>query len=334
MFIPTLSIAIPTWNRASVLDKSLSQLLPQIDLFKNQIELIVSDNCSTDNTDAIIKKHKNEFKEVNFIHFKQTENTGYYGNFKKCKELASGKFFWLLSDNEFVNDGVIEIIIKTIHERNEINSIHLAEWDNFSKKFIFYKPQFKASFVTNDELITNAGYKLTLISSVIFTNDQTNNQNIFNDFKGNSFLGFALFMDSLKVNGTSVIINGLSLISYPTQISFNVFQSFTKDMRQCLDYAMKKGILNNEIENNLVNSFIYNLIQHHYLIYKIEGKIYGLNMGPLDKIDTLLESYFKKYVGYDKYLAPIRFSSINKLKLIRYRKRVFKKFKKLYTKLN
>ena len=58
---PLLSITIPTWNRAPILEIALSQLLPQLIEFKDSIELIISDNCSTDNTSEVINKFKLKF---------------------------------------------------------------------------------------------------------------------------------------------------------------------------------------------------------------------------------------------------------------------------------
>ena len=47
---PLLTIAIPTYNGGNTIQNLLDLLLPQC---SDEIEVIISDNCSTDGTDMI-----------------------------------------------------------------------------------------------------------------------------------------------------------------------------------------------------------------------------------------------------------------------------------------
>ena len=70
-----VTIAIPTYNRAdNYLKQALSSALVQT--YRN-IEIIVSDNCSTDNTESVVKN----FKDSRIRYFKQKKNIGPYKNF-------------------------------------------------------------------------------------------------------------------------------------------------------------------------------------------------------------------------------------------------------------
>ena len=54
---PLLSICIPTYNRGNILDKALENIereLRTIDI--NEIELIIYNNCTSDNTESVIYK--------------------------------------------------------------------------------------------------------------------------------------------------------------------------------------------------------------------------------------------------------------------------------------
>ncbi|MCV9927426.1 glycosyltransferase family 2 protein [Flavobacterium sp. LS1R49] len=69
-----LSICIPTYNRAEVLDDTLNKLFSNPDFNGDLIEVLVSDNCSTDNTAEVVAKYplvqyyRNEenVKDINF----------------------------------------------------------------------------------------------------------------------------------------------------------------------------------------------------------------------------------------------------------------------------
>jgi len=324
---PLLSISIPTWNRASILEIALSQLLPQLIEFKDCIELIISDNCSTDNTSEVINNFKLKFKSLNIIHFTQQQNTGYYGNFKKCKELANGCFFWLLSDNEFINNGLISTIISLIKNNEDISSLHLVDWENYSDEKSFKNVNYRWEKVSNGDLITLAGYKLTLISAVIFKNYKSNDTSIFEKFKGNSFLGFVLFLDSLSTNDKSIMLYSNSLISKYSKVSFNVFDSFTKDMKKCVDYGLEKKVLNPNTEENLMNSIIENLTKHHYASYRINGTLYGIHVGSIESLNANLKIYLSKYSKYHTSLLPLINSSRVEIILRHFFKKIYKKLK-------
>lgn len=61
---PLLSIAIPTYNRASVLTLCLDTILAQADPFGEEIEILVSNNASTDQTAAIIQDYVKHYPRL------------------------------------------------------------------------------------------------------------------------------------------------------------------------------------------------------------------------------------------------------------------------------
>jgi len=115
-----LTIAIPTFNRADRLDKSLSDLLEQIIRSENQqiLSVFVSNNGSTDTTDEIIDKHSEIFKKNNISFFSHTfsENRGFDANVLNCYRKADSEYAWFLSDDDNVIDNAINSIIDNIHK--------------------------------------------------------------------------------------------------------------------------------------------------------------------------------------------------------------------------
>ena len=92
---PILSICIPTYNRADVLDLCLTSIV-QNKAFSEEIEVVISDNNSTDNTSSIALKYIEKYQNV--FYNRNSQNIGAEKNFIKVLELANGKFKKLHND--------------------------------------------------------------------------------------------------------------------------------------------------------------------------------------------------------------------------------------------
>jgi glycosyltransferase involved in cell wall biosynthesis len=92
-----LSICWVTYNDSSELSTSLSRLRESFLLGKpmglNRAEVIISDNCSTDDTQVLIQKETSSLP-VTLLSFLQQRNLGFRGNLEFCAQAASGE--WVL----------------------------------------------------------------------------------------------------------------------------------------------------------------------------------------------------------------------------------------------
>lgn len=107
-----ISIAIPTFNRAKELEANLKILCSEISDFEvNNVEIIVSDNCSEDNTNEVCKNYINK---PYFSYYKQSSNIGGDKNFLWLYQNASGRYILLLSDDDRLLTGQLKHICETI----------------------------------------------------------------------------------------------------------------------------------------------------------------------------------------------------------------------------
>ena len=105
---PLLTIAIPTYNRAWCLKDLLSALADQVK-DEPRIELIISDNASTDETPLLVKDFVAEGHRVRCL--RNAENIGSDANFVQCFEQARGKYVWLFSDDDIIIPGALAKIL-------------------------------------------------------------------------------------------------------------------------------------------------------------------------------------------------------------------------------
>ena len=108
---PILSICIPTYNRGDLLGNTLSCITSD-PLFKdtNDIQIVISDNCSTDSTEQVCQKYVRDFpQKIKYIRQEKTIFAPY--NIYGVLDYADGKFLKMHNDNMlFVNDGLHKLI--------------------------------------------------------------------------------------------------------------------------------------------------------------------------------------------------------------------------------
>lgn len=114
---PLVTIAIPTYNRANrFLKQAIGCALNQT--YQN-IEIIVSDNCSTDNTEMVVKN----CKDPRIRYFRHRKNIGANNNFNFCLEEAKGAYFLLLQDDDLIDADFIETCLRKVNCRTDVGLI-------------------------------------------------------------------------------------------------------------------------------------------------------------------------------------------------------------------
>ena len=105
--MPLVTVGIPTYNRASGLERTLQCILGQS---YDNLEIIVSDNCSTDiNVLSLLKKYAAQDDRVTF--FVQGKNLSIVPNFQFLLDKASGDYFMWAADDDFWDSNFIEVCV-------------------------------------------------------------------------------------------------------------------------------------------------------------------------------------------------------------------------------
>ena len=117
--VPIVSITIPTYNRAYLLKETLVALFSQIDedQLYDQVEVVVCDNASLDNTAEVVNFYISQNKYI-IIYNKNEENLGVIKNILKTVELSNGTFWMLYGDDDLVAQGALKKIIGGFIDNN------------------------------------------------------------------------------------------------------------------------------------------------------------------------------------------------------------------------
>lgn len=126
-----ISICIPQYERINLLLKSLKIIENQT---YDDIEIVVSDDCSKDNTEEEIKKLQKSYRYPIILSVNE-KNTGYDRNYRKCIELATGDYAFVIgNDDTLLKDDDIEYLVNFLCENNypEIGYCNYVEDKNKS----------------------------------------------------------------------------------------------------------------------------------------------------------------------------------------------------------
>ena len=110
-----LSIVIPSYNDA----KNIPLAIASANQIKYVNEIIVIDDCSTDNTECLVKEISADFRKVKY--FKNSVNRGSGLSFLKGLEKIQNKYVLMLnSDDFFVPEAIERLFEYTINNRLDL----------------------------------------------------------------------------------------------------------------------------------------------------------------------------------------------------------------------
>lgn len=151
-----LSICIPTYNRASYLSNTLAQLTREaVFQHTDDIEIIISDNCSDDNTEDVCKYYVSKYGSK-IVYIRQPENIR-DKNFAYVLSQANGTYAKLNNDNLYFRKGGLERVVTFLKEHSDCD-IMLFSNGNGSKQ--------SKSCSTFDELLSVASFYVTWIGGL------------------------------------------------------------------------------------------------------------------------------------------------------------------------
>jgi glycosyltransferase involved in cell wall biosynthesis len=149
---PLISICIPTFNGSNTINKTLNSIIPQLD---DNFEVIISDDCSFDNTVSLIDDAQKNCKNIKL--YQNDNNLGMDGNFYKTTQLATGKYIWFCGQDDILELGLLKKVFDIVSNKKNIGILNLnfSQYDHDMDKCItesfFRESAFKQDAIENSE---------------------------------------------------------------------------------------------------------------------------------------------------------------------------------------
>jgi abequosyltransferase len=240
---PLLSICIPTYNRGEILNKTIATYLSD-PAFDERVEIVISDNCSTDNTEELINIYLGKYSNVKYN--KLQKNIGPDLNMNAVLSMGRGLYLKLMNDTVSMNPGVLKSML-----------------DNLSLYKIEMKPVFfyqNISFLHSDEihycsnlndLVPNVSFWITWIANFGTWRKDFESLTDRDRYAHLQFPHTDWMIRTITKNSNSIIHFGdyYNVAELNSKGGYNVFQTFGIYYLSLYDEYLKTNVLSKRIFN-------------------------------------------------------------------------------------
>lgn len=135
--MPLVSVIVPNYNHAPYLRQRLDSIFNQT--FQD-FEVIILDDCSTDNSKEIIEEYRNR-PQVSHVVYNETNSGSPFKQWAKGFDLAQGEYIWIAESDDWADEYFLEIQVPIMQSNpnlslSTVNSIwHYPNHEEHSKKY-------------------------------------------------------------------------------------------------------------------------------------------------------------------------------------------------------
>lgn len=162
-----LTIAVPTYNRADLLQASLDRLAMELVGLEDVVDVFISDNASTDGTADVVARFAQGRRNVRAV--RNEQNVGADGNIGNCYLAADSGFLWILGDDDLPRIGTLRALTDVL-QRERPSILYLeSKWMTSTAAGVQALPDGPPSHVTlsREAFGRRVHVWLTFISGVV-----------------------------------------------------------------------------------------------------------------------------------------------------------------------
>lgn len=298
---PLLSICIPTYNRAEYLAKSLNTLVCLPEFNSSEVEVVISDNASTDDTQEVVKSYSN--KHYNIHYYRNNENIK-DKNFPTAIKRANGIFRKLNNDTLIYSGDYLSYLLDNIKLYRKDRPFLFFPNHNLGRK---QKDLYECTDINDFLRITS--FYITWIGSFGFWEDELL---LVDDwFAGTeTFLWQTkILLDMLSKKNMFVVLNKQKVLAQDVQkkdISYGLYNVFYTNYLQLLKGGVECGVIDQACYDFLRKDLLVNFFSVWIANCKLE--MHGYRILEVDKnIEDMLAIEYKEAAYYIWYRCKLRF---------------------------
>lgn len=114
--MPAVSVIIPNYNHAVYLRQRIESVLQQS---YQDFEMILLDDCSTDNSREIIEQYR-QHEKVSHVFFNDKNTGSPFKQWQKGLALAAGEYVWIAESDDWAEPGFLEILMENLLQKPNV----------------------------------------------------------------------------------------------------------------------------------------------------------------------------------------------------------------------
>lgn len=236
-----LSLCIPTYNRARFLGESLPAIFNSVNpKYFSEIEIVISDNASTDDTQSVIANFQKENSNFFWNVIRQNSNIG-PSNVTVVTTYAKGEFIWILSDDDIVMPDAVNRILEKLHSEPNLNGV-VVNYAPFKDNIKYLKKAvlpLKEQPRSPDEFLSFLSSQLTFISILVFRRNLSFIPEDERRFY--SLCQCFIFLNVIKQKNISYIPQTSLAVRGNNSGGYNFFTVFVGEFEEILRHATDLG---------------------------------------------------------------------------------------------
>ncbi len=279
--MPQVSVIIPNYNHSLYLQERIDSVLEQS--FQD-IEVIILDDQSTDNSKNVIEQYRNHPK-VSQIIYNETNSGSTFRQWKKGFGIAKGKYIWIAESDDVADPSLLRTLVLALDSDDAVTfsfcrSVKIDSHSQIMESMSWFNDLGKRNWMEesfiNDgkEEIRNYLFFKNIVpnASAVLINKKYVNENIFTDISNMKYAGDWYFWVKLAEQGK---------IAYSAEAlnKFRQHQNTTRSIKNP-DKEIKR-------------------FGEYFFIIKYVQKKYNLSWN-LSKHSWILREYLDKKTIFDK----------------------------------
>lgn len=276
---PLVSVCIPVYNGALFIGRTIESVLGQS--YQN-IELIILDNASTDQTQEIVAAYQDE--RIRYI--RNSENIGLQRNWNKALVEAKGDYIKLLPADDLIYSDCVERQVDAYLSRAEDNIVLVCcgrDIIDADGKVIFTRTFYEANGTVNGnvsvkKIVRSGTNRLGEPGAILFRRDLIAKTGNFSD-EFPYVIDLGLWIKMLSYGNLFVIRDSLCAFRVSSQSeSVNTRHSHSHDFSSFIHSLDKNGydLTSLDILFGDVNSFVLEILRRlFYRLSKVISLFYG-----------------------------------------------------------
>ncbi|MHA4894106.1 glycosyltransferase family 2 protein [Pedobacter sp. PWIIR3] len=193
-----LTIGIPVYNGQKFIEQAIESI-QKYNFNHNEVEIIICDNSSTDQTVNIVRNYSN----LTLIQHK--ENVGFDGNLNRIFNYARGKYVWAIGADDLLV-GNLDKLMALLRERDDFGVVFVGGSKNLVQDYQVFNVAEEFLFSTN---FRSGFFPNNIIAKKIWMNCETQ------AFIDSGWIHYAVVLQALRIE-RAVLMKSKNIVENPS----------------------------------------------------------------------------------------------------------------------